>query len=215
MVYRGEYLAYTILQAAERGTADLTMDALRTAASAGGEELLQIVRGIAEDRYDEGYERGVHDADAAKILQALVHLHSTCGLLRFPVGARAVALLAWSTFNPEKKSGPATSLRQPAAPAPGLWPKPRVGTQCQRYRRGRHQCLRNVGTGAQSFLIETAARYLVEELGSEKEPRFDLSGEAADIQKRFLEHIWRSRGYQVISIAICRPLPGTVAPCAA
>nr|BFE87016.1 hypothetical protein GCM10020093_096170 [Planobispora longispora] len=47
-------------------------------------ELPEIVRGVAETRYDEGYERGVHDHDAALILRALLRLHAGAGLLRYP-----------------------------------------------------------------------------------------------------------------------------------
>ena len=42
---------------------------------ADNEQLQLFVREAAQQRYDEGYERGVHDRDAAAILAALVHVH--------------------------------------------------------------------------------------------------------------------------------------------
>nr|BFE67183.1 hypothetical protein GCM10020092_004840 [Actinoplanes digitatis] len=63
-VYRGEHLAAALL-------AD---DPAGVAAAAAGGTLIDVVRRAAEARYDEGYERGVHDADAALILEALVRL---------------------------------------------------------------------------------------------------------------------------------------------
>ncbi len=92
-VYRAEYLATSILAAAETETGDLTLKDLQTAQVAGN--LLELVRGIAAERYDEGYDRGVHDADAALILDALLQLSSTADLLRFPGDARALAFLFW------------------------------------------------------------------------------------------------------------------------
>ncbi|MFD0901295.1 DNA repair ATPase [Actinomadura sediminis] len=86
-MYRAEYLATSLL--AERDAAEL-----RAAAASGG--LLDLVRAAAADRYDEGYERGVHDHDAAAILAALLRLHADAGLLRYPSRARANARLFWA-----------------------------------------------------------------------------------------------------------------------
>ncbi|WP_410007810.1 DNA repair ATPase [Planotetraspora sp. A-T 1434] len=103
-VYRAEHLAASILTEAETGglartgsasRAGLSLDALHAAALVDG-GLLEVVRRVAETRYDEGYERGVHDRDAAAILDALLRLHAGAGLLRFPPAARAAAQLFWA-----------------------------------------------------------------------------------------------------------------------
>jgi hypothetical protein len=87
-VYRAEQLATELL-------AGPSADAVhRAAAEDGG--LLKLVRGVAEARYDEGYERGVHDHDAALILEALLRLYAGAGLLRYPAAARAAAQLFWA-----------------------------------------------------------------------------------------------------------------------
>ncbi|MFI6483374.1 DNA repair ATPase [Nonomuraea sp. NPDC050663] len=78
-VYRGEHLAAALLATARPD-----------------DDLPALVRQAAESRYDEGYERGVHDHDAALILDALVRLTSGAGLLRFPSRARAAAQLYWA-----------------------------------------------------------------------------------------------------------------------
>ncbi|MCP9618957.1 DNA repair ATPase [Nocardia otitidiscaviarum] len=97
-VYRGEYLAVSILAAAER---DGGLDALHAAAAAG--ELAELVGKIAADRYDEGYERGVHDHDAAAILDAALRLSAGAGLLRYPPAERAAAQLWWRfALSPEQ-----------------------------------------------------------------------------------------------------------------
>ena len=100
-VYRGEYLAASILFDAEANQGGLTLEALREAAlSEGG--LLALVRKVAAARYDEGYERGSHDADAALILDKLLSLYATSGLLRFAPGPRAFACLFWAHFDDQK-----------------------------------------------------------------------------------------------------------------
>ncbi|MFD0557807.1 dynein-related subfamily AAA family protein [Stackebrandtia endophytica] len=86
-VYRSEHLAASIL--AEKDIQKLRQDALSE------EDLVATVRTFAESRFDEGYERGVHDHDAAQILHGLLRLEAGAGLLRFPPGDRAAAALYW------------------------------------------------------------------------------------------------------------------------
>ncbi|WP_017585945.1 DNA repair ATPase [Nocardiopsis ganjiahuensis] len=106
-VYRAEYLATSILTAAEEGTDGLSLDALRDAElhAEKGDSLQSLVRGVAESRYDEGYERGVHDHDATRILSSLLRLRAGAGLLRYPGRARAVAQLFWAYGTGEGDAG--------------------------------------------------------------------------------------------------------------
>jgi hypothetical protein len=87
-VYRGEYLAASVL--AERDFATLT-------AAVRDGTLEKMLGQIAQERYDEGYERGVHDVDAAKILERLLAMRETAGLLTYPAGARALATMFWAS----------------------------------------------------------------------------------------------------------------------
>lgn len=98
-LYRGEYLAGLILDAAERGQLGLSWEALERAILSE-DDLVALVRTVTRDRYDEGYDRGVHDVDAAKLLARLVPMRATAGLLRFATPARALALLFWA-FAPD------------------------------------------------------------------------------------------------------------------
>ena len=90
-VYRGEYLAASVLADAEAGTGGLTIAALHDAARAG--TLEAMLRDLAQARYDEGYERGVHDHDAALILDRLLAMRESAGLLAYPAAARALAVM--------------------------------------------------------------------------------------------------------------------------
>lgn len=93
-IYRAEHLAAAIF-------AD-DPDAARAALIDG--TLRDLVRRGAEARYDEGYERGVHDSDATLILGALLRLHAGAGLLRYEAEVRAAAQLLWDGTSPEQRA---------------------------------------------------------------------------------------------------------------
>ncbi|MFI5794334.1 DNA repair ATPase [Streptomyces sp. NPDC051677] len=83
-VYRAEHLAARLLD--EHGPTALAEES----------DLTALVRRAAEEAYDEGYERGVHDHDTVLILTALLRLHTTAGPLRHEPAARAAAQLFWA-----------------------------------------------------------------------------------------------------------------------
>lgn len=94
--YRAEHLAAAVFEA----------DPIAAAAAATDGTLPDLVRRAAAARFDEGYERGVHDADATLVLQALVRLHAAAGLLRFDATVRAEAQLFWAFHaTAEQRSG--------------------------------------------------------------------------------------------------------------
>ncbi len=87
-VYRAEFLAYQLYVTAT--AADL--------ADQTAENLTAFVQQQMANRYDEGYVKGVHDHDAARILKALTTMRRTAGLLRYPAHVRACAALCWLHF---------------------------------------------------------------------------------------------------------------------
>ncbi|HVJ90792.1 MAG TPA: AAA family ATPase, partial [Labilithrix sp.] len=88
--------ATSILLDAEDGKSDLSIERLNESALAGS--LVELVRAYSQDRLDEGYERGIHDTDAALILEKLISLRASAGLLRFSADARALAVLWFSSL---------------------------------------------------------------------------------------------------------------------
>ncbi|MFC7337983.1 DNA repair ATPase [Haloferula chungangensis] len=68
-----------------------------------GEDLLVEVQGFMQPRYAEGYTKGVHDEDAAKILEKLLPVHAEAGLLRFGPRLRAVAMVFWESWSDPAK----------------------------------------------------------------------------------------------------------------
>ncbi|MCT2585850.1 DNA repair ATPase [Actinophytocola gossypii] len=149
-VYRAEYLAASML-------ADVPPDT-------PPDDLLDLVRAAAEARYDEGYERGVHDHDAAAILATLLRLSAGAGLLRYPPDARAAAQLFWAfgTDEPARQRW-STRAGSLARARSAFGPVPAIADLCTELAAAMAEFHRATGLGEPPAL---AAEYLVEELAS-------------------------------------------------
>ncbi|MCY1023679.1 DNA repair ATPase [Pyxidicoccus sp. MSG2] len=188
-MYRAEYLAACVLADAEDGKGGLTLTALHEATVGGA--LLEKVRAYSADRFDEGYERGVHDADAAALLEKLLHLHQGAGLLRFAPVPRAWAALFWAFDTDEagralfhRRARSLSRLRTTFASTGGLAD---LGTELGERVAA---FLTSHGLGHSPAEARQAGRYLVEELGVER-PRFTTSGEALALKDLFLGQLDR------------------------
>ncbi|MEO1062063.1 MAG: DNA repair ATPase [Actinomycetota bacterium] len=84
-IYRGEYLAWAVVQAAGAdGLGELV------SAAAVPSDIAQRCRAVAEHRHGEGYEVGVHDHDAARILAAVLPRGASDPVLQHAGRARAL-----------------------------------------------------------------------------------------------------------------------------
>ncbi len=66
--------------------------------------LLPGLQAYMQPRYAEGYTKGIHDEDAARILEKLLPIHSDAGLLRFGPRVRAAAVLFWEAWEDPAKA---------------------------------------------------------------------------------------------------------------
>ncbi|WP_280356405.1 DNA repair ATPase [Nocardia otitidiscaviarum] len=177
-VYRGEYLAVSILAAAEH---DGGLDALHAAAAAG--ELAELVGKIAADRYDEGYERGVHDHDAAAILDAALRLSAGAGLLRYPPAERAAAQLWWRfALSPEQAAYWRTRAGSLARARTVFGRTPAVDEVCTELAAGIAEFGSHIGLDLVD--AQLAGTYLFEELATPT-PGFVTSAGARLLLDRF------------------------------
>lgn len=175
-VYRGEYLAACMLFDAEDGKGGLTVDGLAEAARDGA-KLLEVVRAYAQDRLDEGYERGIHDADAAKILEKLVALRGSAGLLRFAPDARALASLTWAALDADARKvlhARARSLGRLRAETSQAGAQAALAHELEASIAAR---AKELSLPAGRGELASASRYLVEELSAAK-VRFVASASA-------------------------------------
>lgn len=90
IVYRSEYLAASVLFAAESSGPSAIAELI---AADKDNELVNLVRKAAEPRYQEGYDKGVHDNDAALILSQLLSLRNAIGLLAYGAAERRLAVI--------------------------------------------------------------------------------------------------------------------------
>ena len=175
-VYRGEFLAANMLFDAEDGKAGLTIEAL-TDAARDEKKLVEVVRSYAQDRLDEGYERGIHDADAAKILEKLIALRASAGLLRFSPDARSLASLYWASLDTEARKvlhARARSLGRLRAETAQAGAQAALAHELEAPIATR---AKDLGLTADRGALASASRYLVEELAAEK-VRFVASASA-------------------------------------
>lgn len=95
-VYRAEYLAWQLYQ-----SDNLTHD-----------DLLKVCSQAAATRYSEGYIKGVHDHDAAKILELLIKARRDAQVLSFLPNQRFLGLAWWFSLDEENKRFWLQFLRQ-------------------------------------------------------------------------------------------------------
>lgn len=91
-VYRAEYLSYQLLKSIE----DAGKEEVSRWIKMEEDQVAQEIQKFMGPRYAEGYVKGVHDHDAAKILRGLLNLKTQIGLLRYPVDSRALASVYWN-----------------------------------------------------------------------------------------------------------------------
>lgn len=187
-VYRGEFLACSILFDAEDGRGKTSIESL-TEGARDPERLLGLVRAAVEERLDEGYERGVHDADAAKILEKLLFLRASAGLLRYAADARALAWLHWTRLDAEGRTllhVRAKSLDRLRAEMSYAAAQAALASELE---ASMAETAKTFGIAARVGEIGAAARYLVLELAGER-VRFTASLAAEELHRklvRFLE----------------------------
>ncbi len=186
-VYRGEYLAASVLAAASAGEPGApSLAALHDAARDGTVEAL--LRPIAQERYDEGYERGVHDHDAARILERLLAMREGAGLLAYPAAPRALAAVYWMAEAGDDAAArlrwhrSAQSLARLAEVLGERGARAHLATELAPALARFVE--RNPGLAASGVTaadVPLAATYLVRELGA-AQPRFVVSGAAQAIE---------------------------------
>jgi len=132
-VYRAEYLAYLML--GSLGKVDLPQPG--ELAQQSEEQVLALVQRFMGPRYREGYVKGVHDADAAKILRALVDLKIHIGPLHFRSQARALAWLFWLHWADKRRKPLLTARLEGFGKIRHLFPEVKTQEQCVALLRGK------------------------------------------------------------------------------
>ena len=179
-VYRAEYLAATLLEASRAQLA---------AVAHQPQAVAELVRDAAAARYDEGYDRGVHDSDAAAIVTRLLELEAVAGPLRYPARARALAQWFW-VAHPRRDD-----CKQWHAAAQSLGQLERQFGASERERALTEafsspivDVAQALGFDAAEVEIELAAQYLLSAL-KQAGPEFYISQSSRTLLDQFLHEI--------------------------
>ncbi len=207
-VYRGEFLAASILFDAEKRRENLNIEALHEA-SQSTEALLGLIRSYAEKRYDEGYERGLHDLDTAKILEKLLSVRKAAGLLRFAPVPRALAALFWVYFEDQqtrdvfhRRAMSFARLRT------AFGQSPEETALAQDLSQALAQFFEKERIETNHNELHIAGQYLVEELAA-PQPRFTTSKEAVRVARELLAELER-RGTRPLFEADLKAMEGAL-----
>lgn len=180
-LYRAEYLAGRLL--AELEVKGKIVDT----ATLAPEQQLAALQEFSASRYDEGYTKGVHDLDAAKIFRALLATHLELQLARYHPPARACALVYWHGFCPKPIRSLWTATLKGFAERNRLFPGDPVQ---QTYISALQVLIAEFAARTRLFspvLTDEAGEYLFHELiGSD---RFAVSREAEGWAAAFRQHL--------------------------
>ncbi len=194
---RAEYLAGSLLVDALEGRGDIdwaSLQALCASPAEGHDPLLDLVRRSSASRYQEGYQRGVHDHDAAWLLRALVVMQADAQLLAYGPEARALAFCYWQFGGFEQDRD---SLQRQARAA--LQMHALFGHDAA-LRQAEQDAARKLATFAPGFgfapdeaLLQEAAQYLVRQIA---EPRgheaWVVAGSGATLSEDLQRQLERS-----------------------
>lgn len=185
-VYRSEYLAYQMLQAAILGKNELSLTRL-TELVADETALLAEVRRFAAGLYTEGYEKGVHDADAASILPHLVRLYGECKLLRYDSECRAYAIIFWCFYPDATRKAELRTRLQSFGQLPRLFGELPVRQEyVAEIRTLVERFYEHMGLDLSPVMLGQAAEYLYHELQDEENLEFTVNALAIELHQRFL-----------------------------
>ena len=210
-VYRGEYLAYKLLQSFEAGISPVgSSPPLQTSTSPGQDhknppgngiprltevaalseaERLVLVQNFMSARYQEGYTKGIHDLDGARIFEALLSSHVKLQLARYHPTARACAVVYWLRFSPAETRSLWTAKLKGFSARNKAFPG---DPEQKSYITALQQLLAGfIGTTAlyPTEVIEAAGEYLFYELIDGE--TFVVSSEAHKLVADFRQHLAR------------------------
>lgn len=92
---RAEYLVAEWLDSVDHAALLLQLQQQADAPGAANAAPLEALRRFAASRYQEGYQRGIHDEDALAIVRVLLPMQTAAGLLLYGPAERALAKLYW------------------------------------------------------------------------------------------------------------------------
>ncbi|MBE98797.1 DNA repair ATPase [Flavobacterium coralii] len=175
-IYRSAFLAYKIF----RNQNPQQLFEMEDSA------LQALVSEETSKNYTEGYVKGVHDADAFKILKVLAAKHHNLGLLRYAPATRALAQFFWYGMEDEARAKLNKKIKASGAVL-SVFPNSREFEYVIDDIAQRLQAFINETAFGRTFTEDAAeaAHYLFEEL--KDDDAFTVSHKAAQLTESFLK----------------------------
>lgn len=167
-VYRGEYLAFQLANELRGAAATF---GVRSYLALPPNEQLDWVRDHMQPRFQDGYIRGVHDQDGAKILTEYLTMEQSLGLLAYSPSLRSVAWFLWNYLVTSEQRDRLERWVSSIATIDRLLPNHSQSRECAEAVREQfaNHCEGFIATSAlkTSFASE-ATEYLIQELRAQK-----------------------------------------------
>ncbi len=194
-VYRGEYLAFCIIESAIAETDGFSWTDLSQAVT-NEKELLALIKDFIAPRYKEGFEKGIHDHDAAKLLEVLIPNYNAAGTLRFTPNARALAIVYWAEHQHNNEHKSWHKEAQNALRMKALFAENAAFEQLKQCIVDRLSKFANTQQlPASELSLQRAAEYLIEELG-QPQISFAESKYAEQLRKDFQLYLESQNAWQ-------------------
>ena len=195
-VYRAEYLAYSMFEAARNQKYE-SLDMLYSKTETG---LVDVVQKFMEPRYPEGYMKGVHDIDAAKILKGLLDLHYNIDLLVYKNQDRALARLFWKhLIDSDTKELLIARLKELAKVQLYFNSSPNLQNYVPDITQKLNKAYQDI-TFFDTKDISTAAEYLCKEIMKGED--FVVSKEATKIYDGFISYLRDKKAFDEFTLSI-------------
>ncbi|BDS11349.1 DNA repair ATPase [Aureispira anguillae] len=190
-VYRAEYLAYIAFKKLQTENLDLL-----------SEEVLPYVQQLINQRAtkEEGYSKGIHDLDAAKMLESLLYLSKHIDLLVFDADARAMANLYWSKFITEENKSTFDKQLKSAGIILEVFPRTHEFDFLLQNLEEELTGFAHETKLFEPYLAPMAARYLFKEIS--RHNHFIISGDAHDLQVAFQQFLEQKSAMKHFSTAL-------------
>ena len=167
-VYRGEYLAFQLANELRGAAATF---GVRSYLALPPNEQLDWVRDHMQPRFQDGYIRGVHDQDGAKILTEYLTMEQSLGLLAYSPSLRGLAWFLWNYLVTDEQRDPLERWVSSIATIDRLLPNHSQSQECAEALREQfaNHCEGFIANSAikTSFATE-ATEYLIQELRAQK-----------------------------------------------
>lgn len=177
VIYRSAFLAYKIFRTHDANALYAMTD----------EALDGLIKEETSKNYTEGYVKGVHDADAFKIIKVLVSKHNNLKLLKYSPTVRAFAQFFWFTLPQEQQAVLNTKIKA-AGNVMAVFPDSNeFGYIVAELQEKATLFLNNTPAGTTGISTVETARYLFEEL--KDNDAFSVSHKASQLAESFLKMI--------------------------